>query len=145
MARLKIASGTWIVVGDGEKALFLRNDGMPEVPDLRCVAIREQSGGKVDETDRRMAHLASAAQRRGVPTHNEKAERRFVGRVADYLNAAAHDERYDHLIVVAPPRTLETLRTRLSGEAKACVQAEIDRDLTRLTIADIETILMSAG
>jgi protein required for attachment to host cells len=40
---------------------------------------------------------------------------------------------------------LATLRGELSCEARACLQAEIDKDLTRHTLADIETILMAAG
>ncbi|TBW38815.1 host attachment protein [Siculibacillus lacustris] len=147
---MKIANGTWILVGDGRKALFLRNDGMPEMPNLHCIAMREQTNPATRDQGRdapgRVAVAAGARRASVEPTDlHDLAERRFAHRLAADLNAAAHDGRYDHLIVVAPPRMLATLRDELSCEAKACLCAEIDKDLTRHTLADIETILMAAG
>jgi protein required for attachment to host cells len=149
MARMKIANGTWILVGDGRKALFLRNDGMPEMPDLHCIAMREQTNPATRDLGRDAPGRSFGFDgRRGggepVDAHDQ-AEQRFATRLAADLNAAAHDGRYDHLIVVAPPKMLATLRDQLSREAMACLQAEIDKDLTRHTLADIETILMAAG
>lgn len=149
MARMKIANGTWILVGDGRKALFLRNDGMPEMPDLHCIAMREQNNpanrdlGR-DAPGRSFGNGGRRGAGETVDAHDQ-AEQSFATRLAADLNAAAHDGRYDHLIVVAPPRMLATLRDNLSREARACLQAEIDKDLTRHTLADIETILMAAS
>ena len=69
----------------------------------------------------------------------------FAASLAADLNVAALQGRYEHLIVVAPPRILAEIRQDLSGEARARIRAEIDKDLTRHTIADIETILMAAS
>lgn len=150
MPRMKIANGTWILVGDGRKAMVLRNDGLAETPNLHCIATREQTNPPTrdqgsDAPGR--AFASSGGMRSAVETTDwhDLEEKRFAAAVAADLNAAAHDGRFEHLIVVAPPRILAELRQDLSGEARAKVRAEIDKDLTRHTIADIETILMAAG
>ena len=43
MPRMKIANGTWILVGDGRKAMVLRNDGLAEAPNLHCIADRKST------------------------------------------------------------------------------------------------------
>ncbi len=150
MPRMKIANGTWILVGDGRKAMVLRNDGLAEAPDLHCIATREKANPPTG--DHGSAAPGRPSVSRGVARSameaadwNDLEERRFAASLAADLNAAAHDGRYEHLIVVAPPRILAELRQDLSSEAKARLQAEIDKDLTRHTIADIETILMAAS
>lgn len=150
MPRMKIASGTWILVGDGRKAMVLRNDGLAETPDLHCISARETENPATRDqgTDAPGRAFTSVGYKRSAmetTDWHEIEERRFAASLAADLNAAAHDDRYQDLIVVAPPRILADLREDLSGEAKARLRAEIDKDLTRHTIADIETILMAAG
>ena len=47
------------------------------------------------------------------------------------------------LIVVAPPRTLAELRNAFHSDVKACVVAEINKDLTKHSLGEIEKHLMS--
>ncbi len=150
MPRLKIANGTWILVGDGRKALFLRNEGLAELPNLQCIATREQTNPATrdqgsDAPGRAFSSVGTNRSSMDNTDWHEEEERRFAAGLAAELNAAAYDGRYDHLIVVAPPRVLAELRQDLCKEARARVRAEIDKDLTRHTIADIETILLAAG
>ncbi len=42
------------------------------------------------------------------------------------------------LVVVAPPRTLAELRDALHSDVKACIVAEINKDLTRQPVWEIE-------
>lgn len=150
MPRMKIANGTWILVGDGRKAMVLRNDGLAEAPNLHCIATREQTNPPTraqgsDAPGRAFASMGGMRSAMETTDWHDLEERRFAAALAADLNAAAHDGRYEHLIVVAPPRILAELRQDLSSEAKAKLRAEIDKDLTRHTIADIETILMAAS
>ena len=150
MPRMKIANGTWILVGDGRKAMVLRNDGLAEAPNFHCIATREQPNPPTRDqgTDAPGRAFASkGAMRSAVETTDwhDVEERRFAASLAADLNVAALQGRYEHLIVVAPPRILAEIRQDLSGEARARIRAEIDKDLTRHTIADIETILMAAS
>jgi protein required for attachment to host cells len=48
------------------------------------------------------------------------------------------------LIVVAPPRTLAELRNAFHPDVKVCIVAEINRDLTKLPIGEIERHLGDA-
>lgn len=150
MPRMKIANGTWILIGDGRKALFLRNDGLAEQPNLHCIAAREQENPATrdqgtDAPGRAFAGMSALRSSVETTDWHDQEERRFAAGIAAELNAAVHDGRYHDLIVVAPPRILAELRQDLNKEARACLRAEIDKDLTRHTIADIETILLAAG
>lgn len=150
MPRLKIANGTWILVGDGRKALFLRNDGLAEQPNLHCLATREHANPATreqgsDAPGRAFASVGGMRSSMETTDWHEEEARRFAAGLAAELNVAAQDGRYKQLILVAPPRILAELRQDLSKEARACVTAEIDKDLTRHTITDIETILLAAG
>ncbi|MEO6945072.1 MAG: host attachment protein [Nitrobacter sp.] len=44
-------------------------------------------------------------------------------------------------IVVAPPRTLAEFRNAIRSDVKACVIAEISKNLTKHPIGEIESIL----
>lgn len=150
MSCMKIANGTWILVGDGRKAMVLRNDGMAEMPTLHCIATRETRNPPSHDQGtgapgRAFASVGAMRSSMETTDWHDLEERRFAASLAADLNAAAHDDRYRDLIVVAPPRILAELREDLCGEAKARLRAEIDKDLTRHTIADIETILMAAS
>ncbi|MCE1236839.1 MAG: host attachment family protein [Hyphomicrobiales bacterium] len=150
MPRMKIANGTWILVGDGRRAMVLRNDGLAESPNLHCISSRETENPRTrdqgsDAPGRAFASVGAMRSAVDTTDWHDEAEKRFAASLAADLNAAAHDGRYEHLIVVAPPRILAELRQDLSGEARARLRAEIDKDLTRHTIADIETILLAAG
>ena len=47
------------------------------------------------------------------------------------------------LIVVAPPRTLADLRNAFHPDVKACIIAEINKDLTKHSLIEIEKHLMN--
>jgi protein required for attachment to host cells len=47
------------------------------------------------------------------------------------------------LVIVAPPRALADLRGAIHADVKARIVAEIDKDLTKHPIAEIERHLMS--
>jgi len=45
------------------------------------------------------------------------------------------------LVVIAPPRTLADLRDAFHADVKACVVAEINKDLTKHPVWEIESVL----
>ena len=51
------------------------------------------------------------------------------------------DGDFSKLIVVAPARTLAELRQRFSKELRATVMAELDKDLTKHPVHEIERLL----
>jgi protein required for attachment to host cells len=141
MHKLKIPHNAFVFVGDGRKALFLRNDGNKKFPNLRTEkvfedenpATREQGTdrpGRVMEMDRR-----SAVE----PTDwHAIEEHRFARKVAAAMEQVIRAGKVKALVVVAPPKTLADLRNAFHADVKACVIAEINKDLTNHTVSEIE-------
>lgn len=148
---LKIPHGALVFVGDGRKALFLRNDGDVKFPNLRVEKVFENENPSTHEqgSDRpgRMSQGAVAGRKGAVePTDwHDLEEHRFSRTVAAAMEQMVRASRATALIVVAPPRTLAELRTAIHSDVKACVIAEINKDLTKHSIGEIEKHLMAVA
>jgi protein required for attachment to host cells len=68
---------------------------------------------------------------------HREAKRAFAHHLAESLEAAATDGSYDRLILVAPPPFLGDLRAALLDRARASVVGSLDKDLTRMPLAEI--------
>ncbi len=144
MAELK--TGTWVLVCDGEKALFLRNDGDAQAPDLNVVRIDEQDNPKdIDQSANRPGRMADNG-----PGHrsafddtdwHELAKERFASDLADRLYKQAHRGAFDHIVIVAAARTLGALRGELHKEVTDKIIAEIDKDLTNHPLDEVEQMI----
>ena len=82
--------------------------------------------------------------RSGVDTTDwhELEKERFAKRVASVLEHMVRREKVKAIIIVAPPRTLAELRKALHADVKSRIVAEIDKDLTKLPIGEIEKHLV---
>jgi protein required for attachment to host cells len=133
-----------VFVGDGRKALFLRNDGDAKFPNLKTeqVYIDENPPSHEQGTDRpgRVSKAAQTGGRSAVePTDwHDIEERHFARMVAAAMERLVRASKAKKLIVVAPPRTLAELRLAFHPDVKSCVVAEINKDLTKHSIGDIE-------
>ena len=67
---------------------------------------------------------------------------RFAKRVASALEHMVRREKVKAIIIVAPPRTLAELRNALHADVKSRIVAEIDKDLTKLPVGEIEKHLV---
>lgn len=144
MARL--ARGTWVVVADGEKALFLVNEGSASEPNL----VVERTLANPNPSTREQGSDRPGRYNDGPNVHRSAVEdtdwhrlgkERFAGDLAEILYKAAHAGGYDKLIVVAPPKTLGDLRKHLHAEVVDRLVDEIHKDLTNHTVDDIEAAL----
>jgi len=140
-----IPQDTLVLVGDGRKALFLRNKGGAGHPDLFAEHTMEQDNPPTREqgTDRAGRYEGPGGARSAVEQTDwhRQAEDRFAAAVAQVLYKKAHEHEFVHLIVVAPPRTLGTLRSAFRKEVAQKVTAEIPKDLTTHLPADIARLL----
>jgi protein required for attachment to host cells len=141
-----IPQDTLVLVGDGRKALFLRNKGGAGHPDLFAEHIMEQDNPATREqgTDRPGRYEGPAGAPRSAVEQtdwHQQAEDRFAVRVAQVLYKKAHEHEFERLIVVAAPRTLGTLRSAFRKEVAQKVTAEIPKDLTSRQPADIGRLL----
>jgi protein required for attachment to host cells len=143
MSGVKIAQGEWVLVCDGAKALVLENVGDEKFPNLKTKEVYEQDDPKTHEqgTDAPGRSINSIDARRSSMEQtdwHDQAEHRFLEGLAGHLDAAVNSGRAKSLIVVAPPRALGVLRQAYSHNLRAVLRAEIDKDLVRLPVHQIE-------
>ena len=141
---LKIPNNALVFVGDGRKALFLRNHGDAKFPNLRTEKVFEEENPSTHEqgSDRpgRLGEAALAGRRSAVePTDwHDIEEHRFARKVAAAMEQMVRATKAKALIVVAPPKTLAELRNAFHPDVKACIIAEINKDLTKHPLEEIE-------
>jgi len=143
MSGLSIRSGEWVVVCDGAKALVLENAGDAKFPNLKTVEVFEQKDQPTRElgTDvpgravNSVGNIRSAVEQ---TDWHDQAEKAFLTQLAEHLDAAVSAGRTKSLIVVAPPRALGMIRPAYSHGLRGAVRAELDKDLVKLPIYEIE-------
>lgn len=146
---IRIPRNAYVIVGDGRKALFLRNDGNGAALALKTEQVlhndnpptREQGS---DQPGRSFQSFGSSRSAVEQTDWHEIGEQRFARTVADALEALARDRDIPGFVIVAPPRALADLRQFFGSDTKHRILAEIDKDLTGHPIKDIEKHLAAA-
>ncbi|PLX38550.1 MAG: Host attachment protein [Hyphomicrobiales bacterium] len=146
MPGLTINQDAWVMVGDGEKAMFLRNKGDSDYPNLEVIRLLEQENPVTREqgTDKPGRLLDGTGPGRSsveVTDWHTIEKHRFAKDIAEALYKAAHMNKFKELIVVAPPMTLGDLRKAFHKEVSSRVVGEVDKTLTGHDISKIEKIL----
>ena len=142
----KLDAGAWVVVCDGRKALLLANIGDELYPSLRTFEVHEQENPPTSEqgTDAPgRVHESGITARRAVETTDwhDQAERAFLRRIVARLDKALQAGETHALIIVAPPRALGVMRPLYTHAISRALAAEVDRDLVRLPVNEIEKML----
>lgn len=146
MPDIPMAHDALILVGDGEKALFLRNRGSPLHPQLTVERVleqnnpptREQGSDQPGRTNSRTVRRRSAFEE---TDWHQLGEERFAGEIAAALYQLAHANLYTQLIVIAPPKAMGELRKAFHPEVASRIVAEVPKELTAHTVEDIERVL----
>ena len=146
MTGVTIDHNAWVMVGDGEKALFFRNEGDAAYPNLEVVNVLSHDNPRTSEqgTDRPGRSHASVGTARSAmqETNWHKLEKhRFAVEIADSLYKSAHRGDYSQLIIVAPPMTMGDLRKAFHKEVSQRVVAEVSKNLTNIPPHEIERVL----
>lgn len=135
-----------VLVADGQKYLILRNDGDVRAPRLVVEGGAERAGQPArafgdDRPGRSFSQAGGTPSALAQADHHQMAEDDFAVSAAAAL--AGHAERLAaaDCIVVAPPRTLATLRRHYSRAVQAWLAAEVDKDLTGHGVDAIARIL----
>jgi protein required for attachment to host cells len=143
MSDLMIRNGEWVVVCDGGKALILENAGDAKFPNLKMVEVFEQKDLPTREigTEKPGRTNSSVGQGRSAyeqtDWHNQQEEA-FLTRLVEHLDGALSAGKVKSLIIVAPPRALGVLRPAYSHAVKQAVRVELDKDLVKMPVHDIE-------
>lgn len=147
---LRIEHGDVVLVADGRKYLFLRNEGDADYPDLQVEAQREQANPATRDQGSDQPGSAPGAgvgARRGgfeQTDFHQIEEDRFAAQAADMLKRRALKGDFDRLIIVAPPTTLGELRKNYHKEVEARLVGEHAKDLTGHTTEDIAKLVGAA-
>lgn len=146
MPDLKLDHDMWVVVADGEKALFLRNEGDAQYPHLQVFReMREENAPTREQgTDQpgRMNDGPTIHRSAVEETDWHRIEKtRFAKEIAARLYKMAHRGDYERLIVVAPPLVLGEMRKEFHKEVETRIAGEVPKTLTNHSVAEIEKIL----
>ena len=152
---MQIAHDTVVLVADGRKMLFLRNDGDAAYPNLKVEAAEEHPNprdvdqktdthGRASSTGAGTTTGSGSGSTMGEADFHQLEEDRFAAECADLLKRRALANDYEQLIVVAPPRTLGELRKHYHKEVETRLVGEIHKDLTGHPVPDIEKALAEA-
>lgn len=140
---------TLILVADGRKALFLRNQGDEQQIDLRTISHREREDRKDSDIKTDAAGQSPAPAGSGLPggtmdepDFHQQEEDRFARDLAEKINAMALAGKFDALVVVAPANTMGTLRPLWHKETVERIVGEHVKEMTDRPIPDIEALLV---
>lgn len=158
---MQIPHNAHVLVADGRKLLFFRNEGDSEFPKLEVETHREEENPKdadqgTDRPGRGFTAAGSPPSEGGsmLGANNRSAysetdfhqlqEDRFAADAAELLRKKALAHEIEHLIVVAPPKTLGELRKHYHKEVEARLAGELAKDLTNMPVPEIEKALQQA-
>ncbi len=146
MTEKSIGTGTWIVIADGEKALFLENVGDAQHYHFQVRRVEEQD----NPPNREQGADRPGRQSDGPSGHYSAVEEtdwhrlekeRFARGLADILYKSAHRGRFDALVIAASPQVLGEMRTHLHKEVQSRLIAEIPKTLTNHQLDEIEKLV----
>jgi protein required for attachment to host cells len=129
---------TWVLIADGGHAKVFETEGpaseLAPVGDMMLTAVLPASRdiladrpGRSFESQGRARH---AMENRSDP-HRE-LKRAFAKKVCETLATKLAEQRFERLVLVAPPATLGDLRVELPKVVVARVVAELAQDLVKI-------------
>lgn len=129
---MRIPKGTLVIVADGGGARLLRNVGGVFDPEL----VQEGTLAPQNLDDDGPAG-SMPAETRG----EEINEATFAKQLAQYLNARALKNEFEHAVLIADPQSLGQIRPSLHKEVTDRLVTEISRTMRNATPGDIAKAL----
>ena len=151
-----LSNETWVLVADGEKALFLVNAGDEDIPVLNVTGTEtHESPATREQGADRPGRFSDGPEFAGIGGGEGHAQRsavqdtdwhmlekaRFADELAEMLYKRAHDNAFQRIVLVAPPNILGALRGRIHQEVANRVVGEVDKTLTNHPVDEIARIL----
>jgi len=138
------ARKTWILVADGARARVVRYDGpaggMVSVLNNDFASPHGATRDLVSDKPGRGQGGADGAHHvmdAKVDWHTYE-KHLFAVALAEELEHAHERGDFDNLVLVAPPKALGELRKALGKKLKDCITAELDKDLTHVSLHDLK-------
>jgi protein required for attachment to host cells len=139
----EIPHNALVVIGDGRKALILRNLGAQRRLKFETVRLFQHETPRTRElgTDRPGRAATGPGESRNAYEQTDwhhLEEARFVHAVEEALAKAVQADPQTQIVVVMPPKALGEFRSGMSAKLKPHIIGEVAKDLTRHTVPDIE-------
>lgn len=133
---------TWFLVADGSRMRLFESKGVKEPWDM----IDCQEADDARKFSREIGRERPGRGRKSGPNAryamngaepHEKLENEFIGGLAGILNKAAEEDKFDQLVIAAPPKALGALRAKLQPQLTAKYIGVFDKDLTNISEKDL--------
>ena len=133
---------TWIVTADSARARVLQavdqQSQFTEVEDFLNPEARMSERELTEDAHPRFRGTAGPGSDRQETSAGEHATELFAKRVAERLNKARTEHRYDELQLVAEPQFLGKLRNALDDEVGKLVTREVPKNYAALDARELE-------
>ncbi len=144
----RLSNKVRILVADGAHALVLSNEGDAASPNLKLVRAYEQDNPATRDqgVDKPTRTNDSFGRRSSIETTDwhRVAEDQFMQRIAGDMAKDLARGDFEAFVLVAPPIALGEFRKAASGALAKATILEIDKDLTRHPVSEIEKIIVKA-
>ncbi|MBC9031919.1 host attachment protein [Sphingomonas sp. JC676] len=151
---MQVPHDAMVVVVDGRKMLFFRNEGDAAYPNLQVTKkLIDKDNPDHHEQATDLAGGSMGTRTAGAQwgsgsmdevDFHQLEEDRFAVEAAELLKKRALNNDFESLIIVAPPRTLGELRKHYHVSVSEKLAGEIGKDLTGHTVPQIEEALLKA-
>jgi protein required for attachment to host cells len=136
-----------VLVADGRKMLFFRNNGDENQIDLRTEshdARRHQRKDREIKTDAPGTTKQSFGYGRSTyeeADFQQQEEDRWIKDAAEELKVRVLRNDFDALAIVAPPKALGVLKKFLHKEVQKRIVCTVNKEMSGRPVPDIETLL----
>jgi len=134
---------TWLLVANGTEAKIYENTG----PNKGLTALsehgKEREALKTSEivaNDRGRTFTSAGDGRSAMEQQTDPDDvehQKFSREVAEHLNMAAQDKKFDRLIIAAPPQSLGEMRKHFNKHLEEKLEDDVPKDLTNIPTADL--------
>jgi protein required for attachment to host cells len=139
---------TWVIAADASRARIFEVLGNKQVVNEIEAFVHRDSR----EYDRELVSDAQGRAHGGMIGHSmaprtdpsEHEADVFSHSIAEYLEKARVEHRYDKLQLIAPPKFLGMLRKHLSKDAQRLVARETPKDISWFDSGDVERYIREA-
>lgn len=136
---MKLPNNAFVAILDGETFLLMKNTSSIESEPT----LEEASNPDLDPTNfsAGVKHQDDGGQKTGSTDLNELAH---AAAAANWLNTKAIAGAFDHIAIIADPKSLGEMRRHYHGELKSRLVGEIDKTLTGESTQRIEAAIAKA-
>jgi len=134
-------SKTWVLVAESSRAKIYEVEKSESIKTLKELTgfthsilrnHKQQLSGSQQKESRHSQLVGS------LDTHKDHERSTFARTIGEHLNSARNKGQFNKLILMSPPKFLGDLRKSLGNETNKYVVSEIDKNLVRHTIKDIQ-------